>query len=209
MASHGSTADGSATPAAPSEVRLARPDEYAVAGNLVADVYERDGFADGDYLAVLRDAGTRAAQAALLVAVEPDGRVLGTLTHADGGTPWADVAETDEAEFRMLAVAPEARGRGVAERLVRASVERARASGKRRLVLSSQPGMAAAHRLYRRLAFERAPHRDWSPTPGMRPLTVFSLELAAPVPDAAESQPAARPTGRPNASPSRRGRLPA
>ncbi|MDP9365209.1 MAG: GNAT family N-acetyltransferase, partial [Chloroflexota bacterium] len=87
-------------------------------GDLVADVYAAEGFAHGDYVDVLRDAARRAAEADLLVAVDPGGRVVGTLTFAPGGTRWADVAAPDEAEFRMLAVPPAARGRGVAERLV-------------------------------------------------------------------------------------------
>lgn len=76
-------------PAAPGAVsiRLARPDEYAAAGDLVADVYGAAGYAAGPYLGVLRDAARRAAIADLLVAVDAAGRVLGTLTYAPGGTP--------------------------------------------------------------------------------------------------------------------------
>jgi ribosomal protein S18 acetylase RimI-like enzyme len=176
------------------EIRLARPAEYAAAGDLVADVYAAEGFAHGAYVDVLRDAARRAAEADLLVAVDAGGRVVGTLTFAPGGTPWADVAGPDEAEFRMLAVLPAARGRGIAERLVRASIERARAGGHRRLVLSSQPEMRAAHRLYERLGFARTPERDWSPEPGMRRLRVFVLDLGPASFDAAKAgAPAAPP----------------
>ena len=161
------------------EVRPALPDEYAVVGDLVADVYRAEGFAHGAYVAMLRDAARRAAEADLLVAADRDSRILGTVTYAAGGSAFADVAGPDEAEFRMLAVAPGARGRGVGERLVRGCIERARGQGKRRLIISTQPNMRAAHRLYTRLGFVRALDRDWSPEPGLR-LRVYALALDPP-----------------------------
>ena len=70
---------------------------------------------------------------------------------------------TGEAEFRTLAVAPAGRGRGVGTALVRECIDRARALGRSRVVLSTQPMMHAAHRVYERFGFTRAPERDWSP----------------------------------------------
>lgn len=157
-------------------VRIATPAEYAAAGALVAAVYAAEGRADGPYLAVLRDAAGRAAVADLLVATDPAGRLLGTVTYAAGGSPLADIAAPGEAEFRMLAVAPETRGRGVGAALVRACVDRARAQAKRHLVMSTQPEMRTAHRLYERLGFARAPERDWSPEPGLN-LRVYAIDL--------------------------------
>ena len=37
--------------------------------------------------------------------------------------------------------------------------------------------MRAAHAVYRRAGFERAPERDWSPVPGVE-LLAFTLRLA-------------------------------
>ena len=158
-------------------VRVARPDEYEAIGSLVADVYRDEGFVHGAYLDVLRNAARRATEAELLVAIDRDREVAGTITYAAGGTAFADVAGPDEAEFRMLAVAPTARGHGVGERLVQACIERARNQGRERLVISTQPEMQTAHRLYDRLGFVRTPDRDWSPEPGVR-LRVYRLELA-------------------------------
>jgi ribosomal protein S18 acetylase RimI-like enzyme len=76
----------------------------------------------------------------------------------------------------MLVVDPEAQGRGVGELLVRTCLERARAAGKRRMVLSTAEGMTAAHRLYERLGFKRAPERDWTPLPGIT-LLIYTREL--------------------------------
>ena len=44
------------------------------------------------------------------------------------------------------------------------------------MVLSTDPGMRAAHRLYERFGFTRAPERDWSPVPGVD-LIAFALNL--------------------------------
>jgi ribosomal protein S18 acetylase RimI-like enzyme len=75
----------------------------------------------------------------------------------------------------MLAVEPQAQGRGVGEALVHACVEAVRDAGRARLVISSATDMAAAHRLYERLGFTRAPERDWKPVPEVQ---LMSYELA-------------------------------
>ncbi len=67
-------------------VRVAEPAEYAEAGRVTAGAYRADdllrrtdGVTDTDYEAELTDAGRRAREAELLVAVD-DGHVLGTVT---------------------------------------------------------------------------------------------------------------------------------
>jgi ribosomal protein S18 acetylase RimI-like enzyme len=76
----------------------------------------------------------------------------------------------------MLVVDPAVQGRGVGALLVTTCLERARAAGKRRMVISTGPLMTAAHRLYARLGFTRLPERDWSPVPGVD-LAVYAKEL--------------------------------
>ncbi|MDU0291493.1 GNAT family N-acetyltransferase [Saccharothrix longispora] len=163
-------------------VRPAREDEWAVAGEVTVAAYRADRHVDshtGGYADVLVDARTRAAQAELLVAVDVADTVLGTVTVVRPGTPYAEVSRPGEVEFRMLAVSPGARGRGVGEALVLAVVARARELGARRLVMSSSERMLTAHRLYRRLGFRRLPERDWLPVPGTDVVAcAFSLELA-------------------------------
>lgn len=156
-------------------VRVAAPDELDAAGKVVADAYAADGFAHDDYLMVIADARARARDAEVLVAVA-DGGVLGCVTFAVPPSPWAEISAPGEAEFRMLGVSPAARGRGVGVALVRACIDEARTLGAHRLVLCSQPSMAAAHRLYARLGFVRDPARDWSPVPGID-LVGFTLTL--------------------------------
>ncbi|MCX2969601.1 MULTISPECIES: GNAT family N-acetyltransferase [Streptomyces] len=162
-------------------VRAARPEELEEIGELTAAAYLGDGlldFGEADpYLAELRDARRRSEHAEVLVAVDAGGEVLGAVAFVGEGGPYADLARPGEAEFRMLAVRHEGRGRGAGEALVRACVARARRRGLIRLVLSSQEGMVPAHRLYRRLGFVRTPERDWRPLPEFNPLWTFALEL--------------------------------
>ena len=86
------------------------------------------------------------------------------------------ITSDEEAAFRMLVVDPAAQGRGVGELLVATCLERARAAGKRRMVISTDPLMTTAHRLYERFGFTRLPERDWRPEPGVE-LLVYSLKL--------------------------------
>jgi ribosomal protein S18 acetylase RimI-like enzyme len=163
-------------------VRPAREDEWAAAGAITVAAYQADRHIDshtGGYADKLVDARTRAREAELLVAVDAENTVLGTVTVVRPGTPYAEVSRDGEVEFRMLAVSPSARGRGVGEALVRAVVVRARELGARRLVMSSSEHMTTAHRLYQRLGFQRLSERDWQPVPGLDVMALgFSLELA-------------------------------
>ncbi|MFD6291902.1 GNAT family N-acetyltransferase [Streptomyces sp. NPDC060205] len=166
-------------------IRRAEPAEYPAVGELTAQAYLKDGlldFGESDrYLAELRDAAKRAAASDVLVAVEATGGglVLGTVTFVPaGGGPMAEIARAGEAELRMLAVAKEARGRGVGTLLVRACVDRARATaGCGAVVLSTQRTMHSAHRVYERLGFTRTPVRDWNPIPELDDLLLLTYEL--------------------------------
>ncbi len=159
-------------------VRPARPDELAQIGGLTAHAFAIDGLvpSGSDYASVLSDASTRLRDADLLVAEDEAGALLGTITFALSGTPYAQIARAGEAEFRMLAVAPAARRRGVAKALVEACIDRSRAAGVATLVLSSSQDMRAAHRLYERMGFTRQPERDWSPVAGVH-LMAYALAI--------------------------------
>jgi ribosomal protein S18 acetylase RimI-like enzyme len=160
-------------------IRPARPGEYDEVGELVLAAYQTvPGYhAEPGYEADLRDAAHRAEVAVVLVAVDAEGRIQGAVTYVAGpDNEYAEWADQDAAGFRMLAVAPAAQRRGVGEALVRACIDRARSEGRGRLVLHSTPSMTAAHRLYERHGFRRAPDRDFTPVPGVR-LLGFELSL--------------------------------
>lgn len=158
-----------------------RGDELATAGDCTVAAYAIDGFAEPHYVPRLRDAATRDREAQVWVAVGPDGvtddAVLGCVTYCQPGSPWREIAADDsEGEFRMLAVAPAARGRGVGRLLVQRCLDLSRQLGQRRVVLCSDTRMAAAHRLYASFGFTRLPDRDWRPVPSVH-LLAYGLEL--------------------------------
>jgi ribosomal protein S18 acetylase RimI-like enzyme len=163
-------------------VRDARPDELAEIGDLRVAAYEAGGFLSdashyGETLRTLGHDGI--GQIMVAVDREGDGRrpILGTVMLQ----LWPDAGHVvrgpGEAEFRALAVAPGARGRGVGRVLLRAVIDRARASGVRHLLLCTQTTMLAAQHLYTEAGFRRLPERDWNPVPGFT-LLAYGLELA-------------------------------
>jgi ribosomal protein S18 acetylase RimI-like enzyme len=155
-----------ASPAGSLRVEPATPDDFPQIAELTAGVYRDEGLAPEEYQRQLRDVAGRAARAELLIARDGDAVVGSVALVLDGD--FREISDSDEeAAFRMLVVDRAVRGRGVGELLVRECLDRARAAGKRRMVLSTDPGMRAAHRLYERLGFTRLPERDWSPLPGV------------------------------------------
>ena len=160
----------------PLEIRPAADAELAVVGDLCVAAYAPFLTGDGHYVAVLRDVARRASEAELLIAVEPGGDVLGTVTFVPEGGALGEIAGPSEAEFRMLAVGPAAQGRGVGAALLRRVLDDSRRGGKEGVVCSSLPVMRAAHRLYERAGFERAPERDWSPVAGVD-LLAFAISF--------------------------------
>lgn len=149
-------------------IRRAEPAELTAVGELTVAAYADFTLGPDDpYVTRLRDAAARASGADLWLAAD-DSQVLGTVTTCPVGSSWREIARDDEGEFRMLAVTPPARGRGVGDALVRHALAVFTADGIDKMVLSTLPGMTAAHRLYVRHGFAPAPHRDWSPMPGVQ-----------------------------------------
>lgn len=162
-------------------VRPVRAEEHVALGELTVAAYFRvdPDAMDDDYVAELRDVAGRLASAEVLVALDDDGggALLGGVTYVPGPrSPLAEFTDPGAAGIRMLAVATGARRRGVGEALTTACIERARAAGRVELLLHSTDRMTAAHRLYRRLGFERAPSIDWEGAPGLW-LRGFRLRL--------------------------------
>nr|WP_307817863.1 GNAT family N-acetyltransferase [Nocardia acididurans] len=157
------------------EIRDATPADYAAIGELTVEVYVGEGHVDPQslYVAELADTAARAESAQILVAVH-NGSIIGSLTVARPGTPFADIAHPGELEFRMLAVSKQARGLGVGSALIRRVIDTARAESFDAVVLTTMPTMQDARRLYDRLGFTHTPHRDWKTMAGT-PLTVMRL----------------------------------
>ena len=164
-----------ASPVGSLRVEAATPADFPRIAELTAGVYRDERLAPEEYQRELRDVAGRAERAELLVARDGE-TVVGSVALVLAGEFGEITDSDDEAAFRMLVVDPAARARGIGELLVRACLDLARSVGKRRMVLSTDPKMVAAHRLYERLGFRRLPERDWSPLPGVH-LMAYGLDL--------------------------------
>lgn len=159
------------------EIREARPDEYTAAGE-IAEAGYRDfyGEALGSYADDLRDIAGRAKGGTVLVAVER-GEVVGSVTYVgDASSPLGRSQASDEASFRMLSIRPDAKRRGLGRAMTQECIARARAEGKRAIILHADEIMDGARALYESLGFERDPSRDWSPDEQTR-LVCYTLAL--------------------------------
>ena len=128
------------------------------------------------------DAAVRSALAeedvAQRIVADDHGTLIGSVllyppaTSAYGGLAGASRVP----ELRLLAVAPEARGRGVGRTLVEECIRRARRDGATELGLHTSRSMVAAIQLYTRMGFERAPELDFQP-PGAELVEGYRLPL--------------------------------
>lgn len=162
-------------------VRPAVPADFDAIAELTVAAYGADGQLDGDhdYDKHLADVAPRARVGELLVAVDAGDAVLGSVAYVLPGSKYAEIARAGEAEFRMLAVAPAAQGRGVGELLARACIARAEEQGCQAVVICVRDIGAAARRMYDRIGFSRIPERDWSPYPNVS-LLALRLDLSDP-----------------------------
>jgi GNAT superfamily N-acetyltransferase len=148
------------------EVTLAAYAEYAARLPHLWDAYR------GNIEATLADV----APAQQIVAERRGAVVAAVLlyppgSHAPGAGAWPEV--------RLLAVAPAARGQGIAHALMQECVARARAWGAAALSLHTMDVMVGARRLYRRMGFVRAPELDFTPAPTVT-VKGYRLALTAP-----------------------------
>ena len=157
-------------------VSPAGPEDFDRIAELTVRVYVGGGLASEGCAPELADVAGRADRSELLVVRDDGGRVVGSVALVLEGDFGNVVESDDEAAFRMLVVDPAAQGRGLGRLLVSTCLDRARAAGKTRMVLSTDRRMTAAIRLYERLGFTRLPERDWTPVPGID-LLVYSREL--------------------------------
>jgi ribosomal protein S18 acetylase RimI-like enzyme len=160
-------------------VREARPDEYAVVGELRVMAYQALGLlSEGSgYAQTLRGFGF-ADDCVVLVAVgEAGSGILGTITLEPFGPPSELAQDETEADVRAFAVTPQAQGHGIGRKLLLAVIECAENRGVCRLRLCTRSAMEAALHLYTGTGFSRTPDFDFEPVPG---ITLRAYELALP-----------------------------
>ncbi|MGH3665364.1 MAG: GNAT family N-acetyltransferase, partial [Egibacteraceae bacterium] len=150
------------------QIRQARDSELDDVASLIVDAYAEYAArmspdAWSNFASEIANVRGRMGDAELLVA-ERDGRLVGSVTLFAG---WRG-AQEGSAGVRLLAVLPDQRGSGVGRALMGHCIERARESGKRRVVLTTTREMEAARDLYSSLGFVRERAMDHEPAPGVR-----------------------------------------
>ena len=145
-------------------IRPAVPADFDAVARITRDAYLAAGYfasADHPYMLQIQDVAARAGQATVWVA-ERAGRIVGSVTLAVAGEPFADIALADELEFRMLVVDPAVQRSGAGKALVEAIIGHAKTlDGIRAVALTTGGTWESAHGLYRKTGFQRVPQRDW------------------------------------------------
>ena len=149
-------------PAAALDISPIRPDEHDAVRRIVIDTYRTlDVTIHPEYGEELVDVARRAADPnAVVLVARLDGRPVGHAVVVLGDSPMADHVEPEASSLRMVAVLPEAQGRGVGRALIVEAMAVARRAGRRTMRLYTQPMMHAAQHIYESLGFRHVPERD-------------------------------------------------
>jgi ribosomal protein S18 acetylase RimI-like enzyme len=167
-------------------IRDARPDERAAISELTERAYVQ-------YATIMTPAAWAGLEQAMrvalaaqergdpgiarIVAEQADTLVGSVLLYAPASDAYGGAtARAAHPEVRLLAVAPELRGHGVGDALMRECIRRARHMGARELGLHTSHSMQAAKHMYDRMGFVRAPEHDFQP-PGAELVEAFRLRL--------------------------------
>jgi len=146
------------------EVRRVRPDEYVDVGEVTASAWGPTGsLEDKGWLSFrvrVADVASRDTVATVYIATEL-GRILGSVTlETDKRVVDEENSTTlapEEAHVRVLAVAPEARRRGVGRILMSHCADVARQNGKARLTLNTSLKNSSAQSFYESIGYTRLP----------------------------------------------------
>ena len=164
-------------------IREALPAEHAALGRVMIAAYSTlEGFADHDahpeYFALMANIGRLAGQPGIqLLVAENEGELVGGVVYfAELGQYGVELAEADTSAFRLLTVAPAARGLGIGKALAVHCVELARGRRHRQVIIHTSPPMAIAWPMYERMGFLRAPELDFIAPTGI-PISGFRLAL--------------------------------
>jgi ribosomal protein S18 acetylase RimI-like enzyme len=160
-------------------IRLADPGEYEAIGELSEAAYSHDYDISDGYRRTLRDVAARAAQHEVWVAIDRHtGQLLGSVVTPRPGSHVSELGQPGELDFRLLAVAPAARRRGIGRLLVEHVIALAAERGATRVVLNSGPQMTGAHQLYYAMGFTRLAERETRTVEGhTQPLLAFGYEV--------------------------------
>jgi GNAT superfamily N-acetyltransferase len=168
------------------KVRNAKPEEFKTIGKLMVQVYSQlEGFPkqseQPNYYKMLENVGvfTTKPNTELLVAVSPEGNIDGAVVYfsdmqhyGSGGTA---TQEKNAAGFRLLAVNPETRGKGLGRLLSLACIEKAKEKKLNEVIIHTTKAMMTAWKMYESIGFKRSEDLDFMQ--GELPVVGFRLKL--------------------------------
>ncbi|ASS48643.1 MAG: GNAT family N-acetyltransferase [Candidatus Fluviicola riflensis] len=153
-------------------IRNAKPAEFEQIGQLLVDVYSQlEGFPkpaeQPNYYQLLANIGdlTQNPGTELLVAVSDDNTIAGGVVYfsdmkyyGSGGTA---TAEINAAGFRLLAVDPAIRGKGIGKLLTQACIRKTEDKQLGQVIIHSTKAMQTAWKMYEKLGFKRSEDLDF------------------------------------------------
>jgi GNAT superfamily N-acetyltransferase len=165
-------------------VRNAYPNEFEDIGKLLVQIYSQvDGFPkvskQPDYYKMLTNVGelTKKPNTELLVALSPEGKIRGAVVYfsdmqyyGSGGTA---TKEINASGFRLLAVDPSMRGKGIGKLLTNECIKKAREKNHFNVVIHTTKAMQTAWKMYEKIGFKRSEDLDFM----QGDLTVFGFRL--------------------------------
>jgi GNAT superfamily N-acetyltransferase len=164
-------------------VRKAASEEFLEIGQLMVKVYSQlEGFptpeGQPEYYKMLANVGsfTTKSGTELLVATSSDGKIAGAVVYfadmkyyGSGGT----ATQERGSGFRLLAVDPEERGKGIGKLLTAECIRKAKQSNAGQLIIHTTMAMQNAWKMYEQLGFKRSEDLDFM----QGPLAVFGFRL--------------------------------
>lgn len=167
-------------------IKEAAPDEFAKIGELMVDVYSRlEGFPSKkeqpDYYKMLSNIGslTENPKTKLLVAISSNKKIGGGVVYfgdmkyyGSGGTA---TLEKHASGFRLLAVDPATRGKGLGRRLTNACIQIAKNEKQNQIIIHSTKAMQITWKMYENMGFTRSEDLDFMQ--GELPVFGFRLVL--------------------------------
>ncbi len=165
-------------------IRNAKPQEFQEIGKLMVNVYSQlKGFPKPNqqptYYGLLANIGqlTLKPMTELLVAVSPTNQIAGAVVYfsdmkfyGSGGTA---PLEKDASGFRLLAVDPEIRGKGIGKLLTNACIKKAKEHKNSQIIIHTTAAMKTAWAMYEKLGFKRSEDLDFM----QENLPVFGFRL--------------------------------
>jgi ribosomal protein S18 acetylase RimI-like enzyme len=163
------------------DIRDVRDDELDAVADVMVAAYEEyiPPDAAGElrgYREEIRDVRSRRRHATLIVA-EERAHILGAVTYYPDGSREPNAGwPRGWAVIRLLAVHPDARGRGIGRALTTECIRRARAAGSATIGLHTTEFMSVARAMYERMGFVRIPDLDFRPIPSIH-VMAYHLDL--------------------------------